>query len=394
MSSSVRRSRDQRPVVLLHVGEPKTATTFVQHALRAGRVRLGERGVRVPGAGQHAVFRAAQDLRGIEQRADDPAPSWDGSWDRLARQAMRTQRVSVISHELLCAADDEHVTRAIASLRGADVHVVLTVRDMASLLPAEWQETVKHRNTRGWDDWLADVIDKEAGEFGDVGSEAGERRRDFWFWRVHDTAHLLELWHRHVPRSHIHVVTVPPRGADRGLVWQRFAQLLDVPADTVDVSALRGNESLGLAEVELLRRLNSALSPTVPGWFYMANVKEPLAHGVLARRPSHGRLELPADRLPWARRYADHLTGYLRGAGYDIVGDLADLHPVEPDRPGLHPADVTDDDLLAAAVAASAGLLRRRYQRACAPAGARRRWVGAARMRIRHGIERARVRVQ
>ncbi len=358
-----RRSRYVRPVVLLHVGEPKTATTFVQHALRAGRGQLAEHGVRVAGRSQHDVFRATQDLRGIRRRADDPAPSWDGAWDRLARQALRTSRVSVISHELLCAADDAQAARAVASLRGADVHVALTVRDMATLLPAEWQETVKHRNTRGWDDWLGDVVDKEFGDLDAFDDAArADARREFWFWRVHDTARLVELWHRHVPRSRIHVVTVPPRGADRTLVWRRFAQLIDVPPDAVDVGSLRGNESLGLPEVELLRRLNCALSPSVPGWSYMAEVKGPLAHGVLARRPARGRLELPADRLPWAQEYARRLIAFLERSGYGIVGDLADLMPSASSGAGRHPSDVTDEDLLDAAVAASAGLLERRYR--------------------------------
>ena len=59
---------------------------------------------------------------------------------------------------------------------------MLTVRDMASLLPAEWQETVKHRNDRGWEDWLADVIDRES---------VDPDRRQWWFWRVHDTLAIL-----------------------------------------------------------------------------------------------------------------------------------------------------------------------------------------------------------
>ena len=59
---------------------------------------------------------------------------------------------------------------------------MLTVRDMASLLPAEWQETVKHRNDRGWEDWLSDVIDRES---------VDPDRRQWWFWRVHDTLAIL-----------------------------------------------------------------------------------------------------------------------------------------------------------------------------------------------------------
>ena len=62
----------------------------------------------------------------------------------------RRRDPAVISHELFCAADADQAGRAVRSLQPAEVHVVLTVRDMATLLPAEWQETVKHRNARGW----------------------------------------------------------------------------------------------------------------------------------------------------------------------------------------------------------------------------------------------------
>ena len=49
--------------------------------------------------------------------------------------------------------------RAVRSLFPAEVHVVLTVRDFATLLPAEWQEKVKCRGTARWEEWLDRVID-------------------------------------------------------------------------------------------------------------------------------------------------------------------------------------------------------------------------------------------
>ena len=108
---------------------------------------------------------------------------WTGEWEILARQAQQARQVAVISHELFSAADAEQADRAVSSLLPAEVHVVLTVRDMATLLPAEWQETVKHRNARGWEDWLGDVIDRES---------ADADRRQWWFWRVHDTLAILD----------------------------------------------------------------------------------------------------------------------------------------------------------------------------------------------------------
>lgn len=417
MTTPKRRGRHEPPRVFLHLGEPKTATTFVQKLIWGSRRELAQSGVQLAGTGEQAVYRAVQDLRGIEKRPDDPAAAWVGEWDVLAKRALRAQQVSIISHELLCAVDDAQAAHAVASLRDAEVHVVLTVRDVASLLPAEWQESIKHRSTRGWDDWLDDVIDREFGSFSGFGPQPDDKRRDYWFWRVHDTARILEIWQRHVPTANIHVVTVPPRGSDRSLVWRRMAGLFGIADDAVDLDVVRGNESLGPAEVELLRRLNMTLSPEVPSWFYMAHVKDPLAHDALAQRPSRGRLELPPDRLPWAQGYADQLSARLAQAGYDIIGDLADLQPARPSGQALHPAEVTDDEVLDAAITANAALLERRYNRLvrvpahrspigdlviravhAAPRTQRRlyalsernRVLGSLRGRIRDGIERSR----
>src|SRR5580704_3647447 len=150
------------PKVLLHIGEPKTGTTFLQHVMWRNRDELSAQGVVLPGHHPQDHFRASQDLRGIQKLPSDPTGSWTGEWEILARQALQAPQAAVISHELFAAADAEQAGRAVRSLRPAQVHVVITVRDIATLLPAEWQETVKHRNSRGWEDWLADVIDTES----------------------------------------------------------------------------------------------------------------------------------------------------------------------------------------------------------------------------------------
>src|SRR5262249_50219008 len=126
-------------------------------------------------------------------------------------------KTAVISHELLSAADDAQAGRAVRSLQPAEVHVVLTVRDIATLLPAEWQETVKHRNTRAWEDWLGDVIDRES---------VSADRRQWWFWRGHDTVAILRLWAAHVPPERNPLITTPPRGSATRLLWGRFASVI------------------------------------------------------------------------------------------------------------------------------------------------------------------------
>ena len=342
--------------VFLHIGEPKTGTTFIQQVLWGNRAELAAYGVVLPGHHPQDHFRASQDLRGIEKLASDPAGPWTGEWEILAGQARQPGKTAVISHELFCAADAQQAAAAVRSLQPATVHVVLTVRDMASLLPAEWQETVKHRNTSSWEDWLGDVIDRESVDAG---------RRQWWFWRVHDTLAILRLWAEHVPPERIHVVTNPPRGSATGLLWERFASLLGIDPGCADLSKGRPNASLGMAETEFLRRLNQALpgADAVPDWFYMWNVKETVAHRALAGRPGGDRLVLPAERDAWAKEQAETLIDGLRASGYHIAGDLDDLRPAQATQPPASPSGQPAEAVLDAAVRAAAALVVNQYQR-------------------------------
>jgi len=344
-----------RPKVLLHIGEPKTGTTFLQQVMWRNRSGLAARGVVLPGHHPQDHFRASQDLRGIAKLASDPAGSWTGEWEILARQARQAGQLAVISHELFSAADAEQADRAIRSLLPAEVHIVLTVRDVATLLPAEWQETIKHRNARAWEDWLGDVIDRES---------ADADRRRWWFWRVHDTLAILDIWSRRLPAEHVHVITAPPPGSASGLLWQRFASLLGIDPGGVDLTRARPNTSLGMPETEFLRRLNQALPDEVPDWFYMWNVKEAVAHQALADRPRGERLVLPASRDAWAKGRAEELITALGDSGYDVIGDLGELRPPPATGPYAGPADQPAERVLDAAVTAAAALVVNQYRKA------------------------------
>jgi hypothetical protein len=343
------------PKVILHVGEPKTGTTFVQQVLWRNRAQLAAQGVVLPGHHPQDHFRAAQDVRGIARVDNDPAADWAGDWDILARQAQQAPRVAVISHELLCAAEPEQADRAVQSLHPAEVHLVLSVRDVATLLPAEWQETVKHRNERGWEDWLQHVIDRE--------SDALDRRK-WMYWKVHSTMEILAMWSRRLPPEQVHVIMMPPHGSPSGLLWERFAGLLEIDPGSVDITRARPNSSLGMAETEFLRRLNKALPDEIPNWFYMRNIKEPIAHGTLAARPRGPRLVLPPDRGNWVRAQADALIKDLTESGYDLIGDVSELLPPVITDPALSPGDQPAELMLDAAVDAAAALVVHQFHRA------------------------------
>lgn len=363
MTSRAGSRNRAKSVVYLHVGEPKSATTFLQEVLWNNRPALAERGVFLPGLHAQEHFRAAQDLREVAQQPDDPSGPWTGEWSTLARQAASTTGTSVISHELFAAATAEQAARALASLQAAEVHIVLTVRDLGRLLPAEWQETVKHRNRQPWERWVRRVM---------AGPDAPPRRRARWFWEVHDTAEVLRRWSAGLPPEHVHIVTLPPPDAPPELVWRRFASVIGIDPASVDLAAARPNASLGLAEVEMLRRLNKTLGRDgVPDWFYAVHVKDALAHGLLAERPVTVRPAMAPRQQKWAHDRAVELVAQLAAAGYDVVGDLAELiPPVRAERRGervlTRSSRTPSQEVLEAALAALADVLRRAY---AGPAG-------------------------
>ena len=88
--------------VFVHIGEPKTGTTFLQQVMWGNRGELAARGLALPGHHPQDHYRASQDLRGIEKLASDPATPWTGEWDILATEA-KASRLAVISHELFSA---------------------------------------------------------------------------------------------------------------------------------------------------------------------------------------------------------------------------------------------------------------------------------------------------
>ena len=340
-----------RSSIYLHIGEPKTGTTFLQQAMWSNCARLASQGVALPGYSHRDHSRASRDLREARRPADDPADSWTGEWEVLTRQALRAGGAAVISDEVLAACNPPQADRAIRSLLPADVQVVLTVRDIASLLPAEWQETVKCRGTIPWEGWLAGVIGS---------ASAADRRRRSWFWAVHDTLAILQMWSRHIPPDHVHVITVPREGPTDAL-WARFASVLGIDPGSIDVPSTRVNCSLGLAEAEFLRRMNEALPDGMPEWFYTRNIKRILAQNALSARSPQSRLALPPAEQAWAAEQSEILVSALRDSKYHIVGDLRDLLSPPASGRNAAPACPPADQLLDAAVRAAAALAGHHY---------------------------------
>jgi hypothetical protein len=336
----------------VHIGEPKTGTTFLQRAMWGNRARLARQGVLLPGYKRQDHSRASRDLREAERPDNDPADPWTGEWDVLVGQALQAPHAAVISDEVLAACTPEQADRAVRSLLSAELHVILAVRDFATLLPAEWQETVKTRGTESWEEWLRTVIDVE--------SMAADRHLSR-FWSFHDTLASLDMWSRHIPPDQVHVITMPRQGANDEL-WGRFGSVIGVDPGSIELAGHRANASLGLGETEFLRLLNAELPEDLPYWFYTRYVKHLVAHDVLDARSRRERLVLPPDREAWARQQSETLVAGLRESKFHIVGDLDELLARPAGGSYLSPNDQPAEHILGAAVAVAAALVDQMYR--------------------------------
>jgi hypothetical protein len=311
-------------VVYLHIGAPKTGTTYVQDRLTRNAPDLASHGIHFPTRSPLVSpglfhFRAALDLLG--QDWGGPPGHAEGSWSALMKKVRRTSGTVVISHEILAPADPATVAQAMEDLAGSEVHVVYSVRDLARALPAAWQESIKQGRTWSFRKFLRRT-----------------RRGKPWFFRALDVPSVLGTWGAGLPPERIHVVTVPQRALDDGAsgdggdpLWLRFCDVVGIDPGWAPRDSTRTNPSLGVAETQLIRQLNRRLERAVRRESsYDALIREMLAQEELVRRRS-APVRLPPGAYDWVEEVTERWIEYLDQSGVHVVGDLDDLRPVRPD---------------------------------------------------------------
>jgi len=338
-------SRDDRRRAYLHIGLPKTGTTFLQEVLFARRSELRDAGMLYPAPYREAMFHAAVELRGSAKTWGLDKGRISGTWARIAEAMRSFDGDAVFSHEILGNATSQQIKTALADLPDRDVHVVLTARDPGRQITAQWQEGVKNGGQTGFAEFLERIrADLEHGSL-----KGG-------FWRVQELPRVLSRWTAQVPPENVHVVVAPRPGADRLELWRRFADSLGLDPDAYSTETGRSsNESLGSAQSALLRDVNAALDGRLVRPPYTYVVKRFFAQKVLPRQRS-ARLSIPADMYKPVRALAGEWVAHIESAGYVVHGDLADLLPVPPDT-GEAQVELPYEERYAAATEAIAELL-------------------------------------
>ncbi len=308
--------------VFLHVGLPKTGTTYLQDRFWRNRDAMRRQGFLYPGDIREAHFHAAVQLQPLRY------PHWVDprhahAWERLVDEVCEWPGSALISHELLATASAEQAARALRSLDFAEVHVVCTARDLARQIPSVWQENVKNRSTTAFPDFVESIRDPESQ------AEA--------FWEFQNLPRILATWGAELPADHVHVVTTPSPLDSPQRIWERFNSVLGLDPAGLTRDLPTANNSLDVAQLELLRLLNCRVGGEIPWERYESVVKEYLAGNLLIVNSWRGALSLPEQEFGWVSEMAADFVAAVRAAGYDVVGDLGDLTPRRPSG-GLRPA--------------------------------------------------------
>jgi hypothetical protein len=336
--------------VYVHIGAPKTGTTYLQDRLGRNVKELATHDVHIPTRAPLMSpgtfhFRAALDLLG--QDWGGPPGHAQGSWDALVRRVRRAGGTSIFSHEILAPAPPEPIARLKQELGDGgetEIHVVYSARDLARQAPAGWQESVKQG--RRW-------------KYGRYLTKVREGRS--WFARAFDLPTVLSTWGNGLPPDRVHVVTVPHPGTadtDPDLLWRRFCRAFGIEPTWAPDDSERTNTSLGSAETQVLRSLNERIGRHTrenPG--YDSLILGMLADETLGSRRSRPIL-LPPKFHDWARERGESWVEWLEQSGVDVVGDPAELVPEPPseEQKFKHPDRVSDKAQLSAALDALAAM--------------------------------------
>ncbi|HEX2551977.1 MAG TPA: hypothetical protein VHK64_10340 [Nocardioidaceae bacterium] len=326
--------------VFFHVGLPKTGTTYLQTLLWNNEAELRRQGVLLPGESVREHLWASGAVR-EDPRLDRRGPQAPGAWDRLVADINAWPGAAIVSHEFFAAASADQAVRAMQRLQGAEVHVVVTARDTLSLVTARWQEFVKNGSTVAIDDYP-------------VREDTSPEQE--WDWGTLDLADVLRRWGASLPRERVHVLTLPKPGTPRDELWVRFARLVGVDHTTCDVSGSVQNESLGVVEVELLRRVNAELVDFTSAIDRGNWIRGYLAQGKLVPRRGEKFWPSPA-RIEELRERGDRSVDFVISQGYDVIGDVEDLRTPKQVPERRHPDSVTDTEIAAAGAATIAAMM-------------------------------------
>jgi hypothetical protein len=299
---------------LLHIGPHKTGTTAIQGAFDLARARLAAHSVVYAGAGRQPLL-AALAVTGQPALLGGLQPDIT-LWRKLARdvRGAASQR-AVVSSEFFAGADQAAASRIIEDLGGEQVHVVVTLRPLARILPSQWQQYLQNGYCMPYLEWLDGIVSKQP------------KTPTPGFWRRHRHDELVTRWATAAGTQNLTVIVVDD--SDRLMLLRTFESLLGLPDGFLVLEDGVTNRSLTFAEAEVVRLLNKEFKrqkwpdSTYARFMRYGAIEQMKA----ARQPSPGepKIVTPVWALERAAEIGAEMARNIQALGVRIVGDLSTL---------------------------------------------------------------------
>ena len=235
--------------VAIHIGQPKAASTALQHALSDARVVLAQHDIHYPlrdGATEHIAEFADLQLQWIRPGSDNTRGfaravhnAVPGSWEALKTRTRDLRGHVLVSDETLyefSSGAANHVVSSLSEGRPERVAVVVVARPVHGLLPSMYGQMARDSVLPSFETWLRASLAMHL---------SASARYEHWSAVV---PHVVDVW-----RSTGAEVRTVPYGTDADFGAQLSTALGIAPA-IPSLRLQRVNVSLGAATIAAWQR--------------------------------------------------------------------------------------------------------------------------------------------
>lgn len=324
---------------LLHIGPHKTGTTSLQNSIRANREEILRQGVYYGAPeGRLASNRIARSLLRLPFKNPDEIVEY-GEWeDQVARVRASTERRVIVSGEEFSFCEKREIRTLLNDLGRERVHVVVTVRPLAKVLPSQWQLDLRGSFTSGsFDEWLRWTLKPQG--LRKIAMLLGIPH-PFWFRHRHDE--LVARWAAEAGADKVTVVIGDDR--DHRVLLRAFEGLLGLTDGTLLPVDGKSNPSLSAEEIAIILRVQLILAQRQLVFAERVRSRQ-IQRRLLAQRPrspSDSKIVIPAWAVESVREASQKIHDGLIASGVRIIGDPSLLLEANAPKPGAKRLD-TDE---------------------------------------------------
>ncbi len=324
---------------VIHIGPGKTGTTYLQYALASRRDELARAGWLYPGPNSSQRIEFSSLLGGATPRARQREREGKfNPWDSMVKEIAACDGSVLLSYENLAGCTSEQIQMLLGALGRDRVDIVVTVRDIARILPAAVQQTYHEGQTHSATEFYQSLADNR-----------DDASSDFWWWRALKLPTLVERWSSVRQVQSVTVVVNPAKGATDNL-WSRFVAGADLPLDGSDPPVIApgvANISLNVYQARLLRYLNMAIDKSGD----LSTQEQLDLRGRLVKSMKQDQVwgsngpQLKMHSWQWRKtvdEWAAQDNPKLAALGVRIIGSLDELRPALDARPESDPPDPTE----------------------------------------------------